>query len=249
MPMHYPPLSDGTYRVGDPPQPRPSPVPGPDPASAPGPHQHGQPQQFGQYHPGQPHPGQPHPAGPPPFGPPADGTPPGDDARPERSPGLRAAIAAGSVFAVVAVIALGLALFGGTDRETTDPTTWPAFPSSVPSRDPVPGASEFPVGGTFVVTSSPGEPVSGDAETCSLPVTLSDIGEGTLITLLDATRAPITESMLSYDGGTSSSCTYTFGFEGVPAGESFYVVEIQGRGQLVYTERELREGVDITLGR
>ncbi|MFL0577741.1 hypothetical protein ACH0BZ_00010 [Dietzia sp. 179-F 9C3 NHS] len=235
MPMHYPPLSDGTYRVGDPPQPRPSPVPGPDPVSAPAPghHQHGQL----------------HPAGPPPLGPPADGTPTGDDARPERSPGLHAAIAAGSVFAVVAVVALGLALFGGTDRETTDPITWPAFPSSVPSGDPAPGASEFPAGGTFVVTSSPGEPVSGDAETCSLPVTLSDIGEGTLITLLDATRAPITESMLSYDGGTSSSCTYTFGFEGVPAGESFYVVEIQGRGQLVYTERELRDGVDITLGR
>ena len=36
MPMHYPPLSDGTYRYGDPPRPLPSPVPGPD--TTPGPH-------------------------------------------------------------------------------------------------------------------------------------------------------------------------------------------------------------------
>ncbi|MBB1046282.1 hypothetical protein G6028_00450, partial [Dietzia cercidiphylli] len=30
MPMHYPPLADGTYRYGDPPRPLPSPVPGPE---------------------------------------------------------------------------------------------------------------------------------------------------------------------------------------------------------------------------
>ena len=32
MPMHYPPLADGTYRYGDRPRPLPSPVPGPDPS-------------------------------------------------------------------------------------------------------------------------------------------------------------------------------------------------------------------------
>jgi len=55
--------------------------------------------------------------------------------------------------------------------------------------------------------------------------------------------------MLVYSGGDLSSCTFTFEFPDVPAGRSFYMVELPGRGQLTYTEGELRAGVDITLGR
>lgn len=224
VPMHYPPLADGTYRYGDPPMPKPSPLPGPDPVPQgqhpwPGPHGPDQ-------------------------GPPAPGD---ENSRGERSPGTRTAMAIGGALGALAVVALGLAVFAGSDRTTSDPSTWPAYPSAAPA--PSPGASAFPVRGSFVVTSTPGEPVSGDAESCSLPESLSDIGEGTSIRLLDPARVRLADAMLAYEGGDASTCTYSFDFDRVTAGESFYVVEIEGRGQLVYTEPELREGVDITLGR
>ncbi|MBB1013021.1 hypothetical protein G6014_12180, partial [Dietzia kunjamensis] len=75
------------------------------------------------------------------------------------------------------------------------------------------------------------------------------IGEGTTITLIDSGAAQIGTAMLVYSGGDLSSCTFTFEFPDVPAGGSFYMVELPGRGQLTYTEGELRAGVDITLGR
>lgn len=236
--MHYPPLADGTYRYGDPPQPLPSPVPGPDPGAQPWAAAAAPPHTA-------PPPGSHH-AEPPP------GSHRSDGAAPERSQGAHAAIVAGSVFGVVAVVALGLAVFSpDSDRDQAATGRWPSFPTGAPepAPGPAPGASAFPVRGTFAVTSSPSEPVSGDAERCTLPTTLSDIGEGTTIRLLDPTRAPIDDAMLAYAGGDATSCTYSFDFDRVPAGDSFYVLEIPGRGQLVYTERELREGVDITLGR
>lgn len=123
------------------------------------------------------------------------------------------------------------------------------FPSAAPAPERLPGSADFAVDGTLLVSASPGEPVSGDAGRCELPPTLSDIGTGTRIGLLGPTGAPIATAMLSYGGGDQASCTFAFDFEAVPAGEPFYLVEIPGRGQLQYTERELREGVDVTLGR
>lgn len=97
--------------------------------------------------------------------------------------------------------------------------------------------------------ATPAEPVSGDRIGCDLPITLSDIGEGTTITLIEGGTSPISSDMLAYSGGDLSSCTFTFEFADVPAGGSFYMVELPGRGRLTYTEDELRAGVDITLGR
>lgn len=235
MPMHYPPLPDGTYRYGDPPQPLPSPVPGPDPSS-------GAPDPGSAYPPPAPAPA--------PDGRPGDGPPPAEAPAEGRPPGTAAAAAIIGVAALVVVVVLGVVFLGpGSDPgRGTDPSRGP-FPQVLPPAERAPGSGSFTVDGTFTVVSTPAEPVSGDRTGCDLPITLSDIGEGTTITLIDSGAAQIGTAMLVYSGGDLSSCTFTFEFPDVPAGGSFYMVELPGRGQLTYTEGELRAGVDITLGR
>ncbi|MDV8001696.1 hypothetical protein [Rhodococcus sp. IEGM 1408] len=236
MPMHYPPLGDGTYRVGDPPRPLPSPVPGPDPASSTNGHAHGP------YH---------EPGPPLPDDRSGHGPLPGDAPGEKRPGGALAAAAIVGVLGLVVVVVLGLALFGpgsGTGPGTTDAGRGALLPQAGSAPDRSPGAS-FSVEGRFTVVASPGEPVSGDGAGCALPVSLSDLGEGTEITISEGAFATIGSATLAYDGGDLSSCTFTFDFADVPAGSSFYLIEIPGRGQLTYTEDELRAGVDITLGR
>ncbi|AVM63651.1 hypothetical protein C3V38_03785 [Dietzia sp. oral taxon 368] len=234
MPMHYPPLADGTYRYGDPPQPLPSPVPGPDADSPP---------------PQPPFPAHDGGSG---AGPPPDATPPGSRAR----GGLATAAVFGA--AALVVVVLGVLLSGvipgpwsdtGSDTgRGTDAARGP-IPQLLPPPERAPGSATFAVDGSFTVVSTPADPVSGDDTGCDLPVSLSDIGEGTTITLLEGSTSVITTARLAYSGGDLASCTFTFGFPDVPAGGSYYVVELPGRGQLTYTEDELRAGVDITLGR
>lgn len=257
MPMQYPPLSDGTFRYGDPPRPLPSPVPGPDPDGPPPGPWSGGPPGFGAHSPG-PHGPGPHAPGPHSPGPHAPGTygdagfgtPPSTDPGTGRPSGVRTALAIGGVAGAVVVVALALAVFGpDTDRGGPVPTAAPTLPSAPAAPPRAPGVGAFPVSGTFMVTADADEPVTGDADGCDLPPTMTDIGEGTRIELLDPRRNPIDSAPLVYDHGDGGSCTFTFGYDAVPAGEPYYVIEVPGRGQLVYTERELREGVDVTLGR
>ncbi|EYT56429.1 hypothetical protein H483_0117115 [Dietzia sp. UCD-THP] len=246
MPMHYPPLSDGTYRYGDPPRPLPSPVPGPDPAEQ-APHHHA-----GHGNPGNEERGYEDP-GPGPHGPPGQHPPhgPGDGPDGDRTSGRTAAAVIIGVAALVVVVILGLALTGPGSGSRSGPTGMPRGPLppqawQAPERAP---GELFDVEGSFTVMSSPGEPVSGDGSGCDLPLTLSDIGEGTRITLSQGVSTLLGSTMLAYEGGDLSSCTFTFDFGEVPSGAPFYLIEIPGRGQLTYTEDELRAGVDITLGR
>lgn len=236
MPMHYPPLGDGTYRVGDPPRPLPSPAPGPDPVSSTTGPPHG------------PH----HEPGPPlADGRSGHGPLPGDAPGEKRAVGALAAAAIIGVLGLVVVVVLGLAMFGpGSDSGSapTDAARGVLLPQAGSAPDRSPGVS-FSVEGRFTVVTSPGEPVFGDGSGCELPVSLSDLGEGTEITISEGVFATLGTATLAYDGGDLSSCTFTFDFAEVPAGSALYLIEIPGRGQLTYTEAELRAGVDITLGR
>lgn len=240
MPMHYPPLSDGTYRYGDEPRPLPSPVPGPDRAVGPGFH----------HWPG--HSAVPgaapgsdagHFSGTPASGPPLE--------TPREQPRSRGPVVAAAVVGVLSVAAaavLGFAFFGpdaGPDRGSSE------LRGPFPQAGPAPGnrSGDLDVEGTFTVVSSPGEPVSGDVTGCDMPGSLADIREGTVISLYEADTLRVTTDELVYDGGDLASCTFTFSFPGVASGSSAYLIELPGRGQLGYTEDELRAGVDITLGK
>lgn len=261
MPMHYPPLANGTYRYGDPPRPKPSPEPGPDPAAAPTMH-HGpafhsalEVNRTGHTPLTDPGPGLISAAGHPgsvlaaPVTP-GDGPPPEmptDEGRPKGTLAA-AAIVGGLALVVVAVLGYVLAGTGRDTGTTTDPLRGPFAQSDLlPQRAPTSGV--FTVDGTFTVTSSPGEPVSGNSLGCDMPVSLSDIGEGTTLTLVESSTGQAVDAMLAYDGGDLSSCTFTFEFPDVTPGGTIYMIELPGRGQLVYTEDELRAGVDISLGR
>lgn len=248
MPMQYPPLADGAYRYGDEPRPLPSPVPGPD----------ADPAEFHTatlpYAPdGRPHVAMPHPADvpPQPGGPPQPdpSEQPGEEARKRKRDKLAAAAIVGAA-AIVVVVFLGLSFLGTGSGPTTTSPRGPGggIPGAPPAPAPAPGGA-FAVDGRFTVVSSPGEPVSGDASGCDLPITLSDIGEDSAIVLSDSTGTRIDRSGLAYEGGDLSSCTFTFDFPEVPAGEGSYLIELDGRGRLVYSEQELRAGVEITLGR
>lgn len=262
MPMQYPPLANGAYRVGDEPRPLPSPVPGPDPDAAwtpstawapsmeegPGASPTLQPGRSpgdpAGRSPGSPHDPQQHHQQPFPPGQEASGS-----GRPKGQ--LAAAAIVGGLGIVVAFLGagvLGLGAGGGPGDTPRGPTLPGAGQLPNGLTDLAPG-EPFAVDGTFTVVSSPGEPVSGDGSGCQLPPSLVDIGSSTTITLVDGAGSPIGTSNLTYDQGDLSSCTFTFDFPDVTAGEPFYRIELAGRGQLVYTEEELRAGVDITLGR
>ena len=237
MPMRYPPLADGTYRYGDRPRPLPSPVPGPDTSTGPHPapvggaaFAHGR----GIAHPGAP--GQ------------LSDPPPEELPREQRRPrGTVVAAATVAGLAISGVAVLGLVFFGGSgsDRDSSEPRG--PYPQAGPS--PGPGSGPLDVQGTFTVVSSPGEPVSGNLTGCDMPGSLADISEGTTISLYEADTLKVTTDELVYDGGDLASCTFTFRFPDVAPGSSIYMIELPGRGQLGYTEAELRAGVEITLGK
>lgn len=233
MPMHYPPLADGTYRYGDAPRPLPSPVPGPDPGQGPTPPAAGltPPTGFVQ-------------------GPPGDGSSPAApiDQRPRNGAAAAVAIVGGLALVVVAVLVFAVFGTGGDPARTPDPLRGPLAQGDL-LPVPAPGAGAFAVDGTFTVVSAPGEPVSGTRTGCDMPVSLSDIGEGTTLTLVESDTGRESSSMLAYEGGDLSSCTFSFRFPEVSPGGSLYLIELPGRGQLVYTEDELRAGVEISLGR
>lgn len=245
MPMHYPPLANGTYRYGDAPRPLPSPTPGPDPQ---------QPSDALPF--ATPSPAATPPAAPPPAAPnqqPPTGTPRATNPR-------ASALVIGGLAVAVVVLLGGFFLLPDTDRAEGFDALRDTLPlgEPAPGLAPAPGAGSpgspgatgvFTADGTFTVVSTPGEPVSGDGAGCDMPVTLSDIGEGTVLTLLEADTGRSVESLLAYDGGDLTSCTFTFSFPDVTPGGSLYLVELPGRGQLVYSEGELRTGIDISLGR
>ena len=253
MPMHYPPLSDGTYRVGDHPRPLPSPDPGPDPVPGPGDAPGFAYGQTAGFAPGQaPHPQgsfQPHPrqAQLPYLESPGEGPSPETTGTQSRSRSTVAATAVVGVVALAAVAVLGVSYFG-PDSDSGRGSSGPLAP--YPQAGPVPGgeAGQLDVDGTFTVVSSPGDPVSGTIAGCEMPSSLADIREGTPISLYDADTSRVATDQLVYDGGDLASCTFTFTFTDVTPGGSVYLIELPGRGQLDYTEDELRAGVDITLG-
>ena len=245
MAMHYPPLANGAYRVGDPPQPFPPSRPGPEQSArlAPG----------GLYWDGMPRPAQPpqfafqqqaahHPAPPvqpaplaprqfapppqpmpspapmPPQQPPLE--PPDPGQRPKR--GL---IAVGATAGVVAASALVFALVPGGQF------------SSVETFD-----SE----GTLTISAPV---ILGGTSECILPPGLEDVTSSQVTVQTGDPLSQVAEAPIQYQDGTLGECTFTFSLDDVPTGQPTYLVSLQGHGELDYTEQEMRDGVDIIIER
>lgn len=225
MAMHYPPLANGAYRVGDPPQPFPPSRPGPEQSArlAPG----------GLYWDGMPRPAQPpqfpfqqQPAPPVQAAPPAQPMPPqpmppqGSGPQPKR--GL---IAVGATAGVVAVSALAFALVPG---------------------DQISAVDTFQSRGTLTI-SAPG--ALGGTSECILPPGLDAIPNAQVTAQTGDPLSQVAAAPIQYQDGTLGECTFTFSLDEVPAGQPAYLVSLQGHGQLNYTEQEMRDGVDIIIER
>ena len=233
MAMHYPPLANGAYRVGDPPQPFPSTRPGPEqsPRLAPG----------GLYWDGMPRPAQPpqfpfqqqlappvQPAPPAPPAPPAQSTPPAQPPEAPPDPGTRPSrglIAVGATAVVVALSALALALVPGGQFSSVD---------------------TFDSQGTLTISAPI---ILGGSSECILPPGLEDVASSQVTVQTGDPLSQVAEAPIQYQDGTLGECTFTFSLDDVPAGQPTYLVSLLGHGQLDYTEEEMRDGVDIIIER
>lgn len=239
MAMHYPPLANGAYRVGDPPQPFPPSQPGPEQSArlAPG----------GLYWDGMPRPAQPpqfpfqqqpaspaqpvQPTQPVQPAPPVQAQPmppqpvppmPPQNSGPQPKRGL---IAVGATAGVVAVSALVFAVVPGDQFSAVD---------------------TFQSRGTLTI-SAPG--ALGGTSECILPPGLDAIPNAQVTAQTGDPLSQVAAAPIQYQDGTLGECTFTFSLDEVPAGQPAYLVSLQGHGQLDYTEQEMRDGVDIIIER
>ena len=220
MSSHYPPLANGAYRYGDPPQPLPSPVPGP---------------------PEPPPPGDPVPGW---SGPPVPATPAAVGPRPGSGSALRwalpVAVAAAVAFlALAAVTALVLGSSGDAPTGRSTLSTGTLLPS--------PG-TPFSVPGDLTIETAPGETVTGTMSGCELPASLADLDEGSRLELFSADGRMVSEAFLRYDAGEPGYCRFTFEFPAVPPGVGPYQLRMRGRGSVTYPESELLGGIELALG-
>ena len=222
MAMHYPPLANGAYRVGDPPQPFPPSRPGPEQSArlAPG----------GLYWDGMPRPAQPpqfafqqHPAqAPMPAAPPQQPPAPPQEPGPRPQRGL---IAVGATAGVVAVSALVFAVVPGDQFSSVE---------------------TFESRGTLTISAPV---ILGGTSDCILPPGLEDVTNSRVSVQTGDPLSQVAEAPIQYQDGTLGECTFTFSLDEVPAGQPTYLVSLQGHGQLDYTEQEMRDGVDIIIER
>lgn len=222
MAMHYPPLANGAYRVGDPPQPFPPSRPGPEQSArlAPG----------GLYWDGMPRPAQP-----PQFAfqqqpaqAPMPAAPPQQPPAPPQEPGprpKRGLIAVGATAGVVAVSALVFAVVPGDQFSSVE---------------------TFESRGTLTISAPV---ILGGTSDCILPPGLEDVTNSRVSVQTGDPLSQVAEAPIQYQDGTLGECTFTFSLDDVPAGQPTYLVSLQGHGQLDYTEKEMRDGVDIIIER
>jgi hypothetical protein len=72
----------------------------------------------------------------------------------------------------------------------------------------------------------------------------SDLHDGTEVTLVDERGTVLAVADLAQ----TATCSFDFSFDKVPVGRQFYGVTISHRGTLHYTEAQLRQGIELSIG-
>jgi hypothetical protein len=75
-----------------------------------------------------------------------------------------------------------------------------------------------------------------------------DIGPGSPVTVSDESGTLLAKGTIESSRGDKTSCVLTFKAFDVPAGAKFYKLEISHRGEMSYTEAEVKRGVDVSIG-
>jgi hypothetical protein len=111
----------------------------------------------------------------------------------------------------------------------------------------------FDLSGEITLVNTTGDAYSSDtgANSCAGSGGYDDIAGGTTqVVITDQSGATVgvghlnSGQVLTGDLG----CDFRFRVASVPAGKSFYKVEVSHRGGIQYTEKEMRAGVSMTLG-
>lgn len=75
-----------------------------------------------------------------------------------------------------------------------------------------------------------------------------DISEGTQVVISDKSGTTLALGQLSNSSYDIADCHFDITVDSVPAGKSFYKVEVSHRGGIQFTESQLREGITLSLG-
>jgi hypothetical protein len=108
-----------------------------------------------------------------------------------------------------------------------------------------PTATTFTVSGSMVLHDgfgADGVPCSGDGG-------YSDIAEGTQVVISDESSKTLAVGVLKAGRRDSNGrCKFPFEVLRVPTGQSFYGIEVSHRGRLQYSESQIRQGLQLSLG-
>jgi hypothetical protein len=108
------------------------------------------------------------------------------------------------------------------------------------------GPDAFQVAGTVTLTDPDGYMSSTH---CSGKGGYDDIAEGASVNITDAGGATVAIGRLGPGDTQSAGCVFAFSVADVPAGKSFYGIEISHRGIVKFSEAEVSSGeVAMTLG-
>lgn len=108
----------------------------------------------------------------------------------------------------------------------------------------------------FVVTGTLQLNGASSITTSSLPMGFAcagirgygDIGPGSSVTIKNESGTLLAKGAIDSSRGDDTSCILAFKVFDVPAGARFYKLEISHRGEMSYTEAEVKQGVDVSLG-
>jgi hypothetical protein len=109
----------------------------------------------------------------------------------------------------------------------------------------------FTVNGIMEIVGTAGDaysPEEGD-NNCSGAVGYQDIAGGTTqVIVTDGSGTTVAVGHLATGRVIADGCAFKFKVQGVPAGKSFYKVEVGHRGAIQYTEKQMRDGIGLSLG-
>lgn len=108
----------------------------------------------------------------------------------------------------------------------------------------------FATGGTLSVSATGIVGGTQDGDECHTTGGFTDIETGAQIVVTDDQGKTVAVGELG--GGKVAAeglaCQFPFTIKDIPAGSKFYKVEISHRGGPQYTERQLRSGLDLSIG-
>ncbi|GAB3424442.1 hypothetical protein [Flindersiella endophytica] len=106
----------------------------------------------------------------------------------------------------------------------------------------------FTVSGTFTVEAATAAMTSADGGGCWTDDGYDDIDSGTQVVVRDRHGTTMAIGELGAAERDGSNCAFSFVVSEVPAGKGIYRIEVSHRGELEYTEEQIRTHLELELG-